>query len=99
MNMNLKLDLNPKALLKLLENYSRTIIFFTAIALIAYTGFQISRVTGVQADQSYVEKNREKSKVTNLKVDKQALDQIKSLRSSGDTTVPTGSGKFNPFSL
>ena len=97
MNMNLNFD--PKALLASLSRYKNLSITLVVIALFGFTGYQISHIVGVQPDEAYLEMQKAKAKTTSLKVNKDTIQQLKDLKSSGDTSIPVNAGKQNPFSL
>lgn len=98
MNLNANLsDINPKELLATLQRSSKTIVTLIIIGLIGFTGYRISQITAVQPDQAYMQSQKDADSVTSLKVNKDTINQIKSLQSSGDTSVPINPGKYNPF--
>jgi predicted negative regulator of RcsB-dependent stress response len=99
MNLNLKLEYNPKAIMAFANKYLGVAVMLIIAGLFGFTGYQISRITGIQADQKYLELQKDTVKTTTLKVNKDTLDQLKNLKSGGDTSIPVNTGKQNPFSL
>ncbi len=98
-NLNLNLNLDPKAIARALGRYKNLAVILLVLALFGYTGYQISHIVGVQADQAYLEQQKAESKTTSLKINKDTIEQLKGLKSSGDTSIPVNIGKQNPFSL
>lgn len=100
MNMNIDLkNINPKAVLAALARYRNLAVTLIVLALFGFTGYQISHIAGVQADQAYLTQQKNQRKTTSLKVNKNTIEQLKNLKSSGDTSIPVNVGKQNPFSL
>lgn len=100
MNNNIHLsDLNPKKLLAVLLRHKNFLTTLAVLSLFGFTGYQISQITAVEPDSAYMTIKEKETKTTNLKVNKDAVDQITNLKPSGDTSIPVNVGKANPFSL
>jgi hypothetical protein len=96
---NMKLNLDLKNILTVVSRYKRIVITLVIIGLMGYTGYQISRITSVQPDAAYLETRRAEAKAVSLKINKATQDKLRGLQSAGDTSVPTVSGKSNPFAF
>lgn len=99
MNLKANISLSSAQLLPLLNRSKRIIVLVVAVGLIGYTGYQISQITAVGPDEAYLTQATAKQKVPNLKSNKDTVQQLKTLHSAGDTSIPINPGKHNPFSL
>ena len=90
-------SLNLKQITDIIIAKRGMLIFLLVIALFGYTGFQISRITSVQPDQAYISAQKKSS--VSLKGNKATIENLKALRSSGDTSIPINVGKHNPFTF
>ncbi len=100
MNQSISLsDLNPLKLAKALKHYVRPLIWLIVVGLFCYSGYQISQISKIGPDPGYLQANQNKQKVINLKSNQAVINELRTLNSSGDTTIPINPGKHNPFSL
>jgi hypothetical protein len=99
LNTGLSLKLTPASLVRYLARHQRFLATLIILGLLGFTGYQISRIFGVQPDQAYLTEQQAKSKVPSLRINKATLSGLQSLQSAGSTNIPLSIGKQNPFSL
>jgi hypothetical protein len=99
LNMNLSFNLDPAAILRFLAARRVLVTIMAVVALLGYTGYQISQITAVQPDQAYISQQQGKAKTANLKASKPIVTQLKLLQSPPIPAAPSAVGKQNPFSL
>src|SRR4051812_23017044 len=99
MNLNESIslgDLNFKKLLPLLARYQKGIVSLVLLALIGYTGYQLSRVMSVPPAPAYAVNPA--TKLPSLKFQPTLIKRLQALQNPGgsDNAVPIG--KTDPFS-
>jgi hypothetical protein len=100
MNLNGSIsNINPKAILGIAARYRNLVVILIIAGLLGYTGYQISRITSIQADPAYMAAQKGKDKVTSLKINKSILEQLQKLRPAGTSSAPVNVGKQDPFTL
>jgi len=90
--------LNLKLLLPWLRQSRKLITFLVILGLLGYSGYQVSQITAVQPNQTYINTQAKTNKVPSLRANKQIINQLKQLKEPGDTTIQVTTGKQNPFS-
>ncbi len=95
--MNSSIDI--KQLQYAFSRHRGSLAFAIVMALVAYTGWQVSQMTAVQPDQAYIEAQTAQLKTTTLRPNKVTIQKLKELQPAGDTSVPVSIGKQNPFTL
>jgi hypothetical protein len=98
-NTSLNLKFNPAAVGRYLARHQRFWSILIVLGLLGFTGYQISRIFGVQPDQIYLSQQQSSAKVPSLRISKSTLSQLKALQPAGDISIPLNVGKQDPFSL
>lgn len=99
LNSSISLNISPSQILPLLNRYRGITVTLLTMAVIAYTGYQISQVTNVQPSQGYIAEKQASTKAAGLHVNRKVLAALHQLEPSSDTSVPIVLGSRNPFSL
>ena len=97
MKSNISFDLKP--IIESVQRFKSLAVTLLVVGLFGYTAYQISLITAVEPDAAYLQANEKESAVPNFKRNKATIDEIRQLKSSGDTRVDTAAGKGDPFSL
>lgn len=93
------MNINPQQLVSQLSRFRGLVTIVAIVGLLGYTAYQVSLITGVQPDAQYLSHQRASAPSIKLKISRNTIDKLKALQSAGDTTVPVGTSKNDPFSL
>jgi hypothetical protein len=97
--MNQQIHFNVASLTAAFMQIRTMLTILVVVGLFGYTGYQISRISGVQPSQGYVALQESQKKVPNLHVNASEIKQIEQLQSPGSTTIQVTTGKQDPFSF